>query len=87
MDVPIQSDPADLEKQLIELVKHHGILRIKGFVNVEGKSARHVVQGVGVRFTRYYDRNWTDGEDRQGRLVVIGQAGLDQTAIASSLGA
>lgn len=87
VDVPTQTDPAQLENQLIDLVKHHGILRIKGFINVEGKSARHVVQGVGVRFTRYYDRNWNDGENRQGRLVVIGQAGLDQAAIASALGA
>jgi len=87
VDVPPQTDPADLEKQLIELVKHHGILRIKGFINVQGKSARHVVQGVGVRFTRYYDRNWEEAESRQGRLVVIGQAGLDQAAIASALSA
>ena len=85
VDVPTQSDPADLEAQLVELVGQHGILRIKGFVEVSGKPARHVVQGVGVRFTRYYDRPWADGEDRQGRLVVIGQAGLDQAAIASAL--
>jgi len=83
--VPAQADPARLETTLIDLVERHAILRIKGFVEVEGKPARHVVQGVGVRFTRYFDRPWEPGEDRQGRLVIIGQAGLDQAAIASVL--
>ena len=85
VDVPLQTDPAALEATLIDLVAHHGILRIKGFVEVAGKPARHVVQGVGVRFTRYFDRPWGKDEDRQGRLVIIGQAGLDQVAIASAL--
>ncbi|MEG3617113.1 cobalamin biosynthesis protein CobW [Magnetovibrio sp. PR-2] len=85
VDVPTQADPEQLEAQLIELVKAHDILRIKGFVDVTGKPMRHVVQGVGTRFTRYFDRPWADGEDRQGRLVVIGQAGLDQVAITAAL--
>lgn len=87
VDVPSQADAAALEAKLIALVEHHDILRIKGFVEVQGKPARHVVQGVGARFTRYFDRAWADGEDRQGRLVIIGQAGLDQAAIASALNA
>lgn len=85
VEVPVQADPVGLEAKLIDLVEHHGILRIKGFVEVAGKPARHVVQGVGVRFTRYFDRPWQDGEDRRGRLVVIGQAGLDHAAIAAAL--
>ena len=85
VDVATQDDPAQLEAQLIELVEHHNILRIKGFIEVSGKPMRHVVQGVGTRFTRYFDRAWEDGEDRQGRLVVIGQAGLDQAAITAAL--
>ena len=87
VDVPTQTDPAVLEATLIDLVGRHDILRIKGFVEFTGKPARHVVQGVGVRFTRYFDRAWADGEDRQGRLVIIGQAGLDQAAIATALNA
>ena len=87
VEVPCQGDPAALEAALIELVARHNILRIKGFVAVEGKAARHVVQGVGQRFTRYYDRAWGDDEDRAGRLVIIGQAGLDQGAIAAALNA
>jgi len=83
--VPPQTDPVALEARLMQLVADHSILRIKGFVEVLGKPARHVVQGVGTRFTRYFDRPWEPDEDRQGRLVVIGQAGLDQAAIATAL--
>ncbi len=85
VEVPTQSDPAALETVLKDLSKQHAILRIKGFVAVENKPARHVVQGVGVRFSRYYDRPWDADEDRQGRLVVIGRAGLDQAAITATL--
>ncbi|HEY9078740.1 cobalamin biosynthesis protein CobW [Magnetovibrio sp.] len=87
VDVPVQRDPAALEARLIEIVEAHNVLRIKGFVEVAGKPMRHVVQGVGTRFTRYFDRPWADGEDRQGRLVVIGQAGIDHAAIAGALAA
>ena len=85
VDVPAQADPAALEARLVQLVTDHDILRIKGFIEVSGKPARHVVQGVGTRFTRYFDRPWGDGENRQGRLVIIGKAHLDQAAISSAL--
>jgi len=85
VNVGVQADPAALETRLIEIVEAHNVLRIKGFIEIAGKPMRHVVQGVGTRFTRYFDRAWADGEDRQGRLVVIGQAGLDQGAIAAQL--
>ena len=87
VDIPVQQDPAALEARLIEIVEAHNVLRIKGFVEVAGKPMRHVVQGVGTRFTRYFDRPWADGEDRQGRLVVIGQAGIDHAAITAALAA
>jgi len=85
VDVPAQADPAALEARLVQLVTDHDILRIKGFIEVSGKPARHVVQGVGTRFTRYFDRPWGDDENRQGRLVIIGLAHLDQAAIMSAL--
>ena len=40
-----------------------------------------VVQAVGERVERYYDRPWRTGEELQGSLVVIGQRGLDSAAI------
>ncbi|RAU23667.1 cobalamin biosynthesis protein CobW [Paramagnetospirillum kuznetsovii] len=75
------ADPAALEVRLIQAIADHAILRLKGFLAVEGKPARHVVQAVGTRVERYYDRPWKSGEARQSRLVVIGQKGLDRVAI------
>lgn len=85
VEVSAQADPAELEARLVDVVETHNVLRIKGFIEVQGKPMRHVVQGVGARFTRYFDRAWQEGEDRQGRLVVIGQAGLDRAAITDAL--
>jgi cobalamin biosynthesis protein CobW len=42
---------------------------------------RQVVQAVGSRVERYYDRPWRAGEQQNGSLVVIGQRGLDPAAI------
>ena len=75
------ADPEALEARLEAAIRQHDILRIKGFVDVSGKDMRHVVQCVGSRVDRYYDRPWGAGEARQGQLVVIGQKGLDEAAI------
>jgi cobalamin biosynthesis protein CobW len=50
---------------------------------VAGKPLRHVVQAVGERVERYYDRPWRADEPRRGALVVIGLRGLDPTAIGA----
>ncbi|CAK0759714.1 hypothetical protein CCP2SC5_2640003 [Azospirillaceae bacterium] len=54
-------------------------------MEVEGKPLRHVLQGVGTRIERYYDRPWKPGETRRSGLVVIGQRGLNREAITASL--
>jgi len=46
---------------------------------------RLLVQGVGARFRQHYDRPWRPGEGRQGRIVVIGEKGLDRAAITRGL--
>jgi cobalamin biosynthesis protein CobW len=74
-------DPARLTHRLGALVAAHDILRIKGFVAVDGADRRCVIQGVGTRFERYFDRAWQVGEARASALVVIGLKGLDQAAI------
>lgn len=78
-------DPAALEDRIKAATVAHDILRVKGFVNVPGKPMRHVVQAVGPRVDRYFDRAWQDGEARLSRLVVIGETGLDRAAIARAL--
>ena len=80
-------DPAELEARIQTAAVDHDILRVKGFIHVPGKDMRHVVQAVGARVQRYYDRPWADGEARTTELVVIGQTGLDHAAITSALGA
>ena len=77
--------PAALIERLVPLIAHHDILRVKGFAAVAGKSMRLVVQAVGARVQHYYDRSWATGEPREGRLVVIGQKGLDAAAIRAAL--
>lgn len=79
------ADPAQLEARIKAATVDHDILRVKGFVNVPGKEMRHVVQAVGPRVDRYFDRAWAADEVRQSRLVVIGQAGLDRAAIERAL--
>ena len=80
-------DPVALEERIRALAAGHPILRVKGFVHVTGKDIRLVVQAVGSRVQRYYDRPWRDGEERQSNLVVIGLKGLDWSAVTSCLGA
>lgn len=79
-------DDADaLDRALIDLVKQHDILRIKGFLNRPGKERREVLQGVGPRLSRYFDREWRENEERRSELVVIGLKGLDRAGIEKAL--
>ncbi len=81
------SDPQALQVRIEAAIAAHGILRIKGIVEVAGKDMRHVIQAVGARVQGYYDRPWRPGEERRSRLVVIGEKGLDRMAVAAALGA
>lgn len=85
IDLGAVTDPAALLERLKSVVAAHDILRLKGFVAVAGREFRHVIQGVGGRLHGYYDRPWRKGEERESRLVVIGQKGLDHGAIRAGL--
>ena len=85
--VPAARDPDALIERLSEATRAHDILRVKGFVEIAGKPMRLLVQGVGQRFRRDFDRPWNAGEHRSSRLVVIAQKGVDRAAVAASLGA
>lgn len=63
----------------------HDILRMKGFVAVRGKAMRSVVHAVGTRVDGHFDRAWKPGESTLGRMVVIGQKGLDHALIQTIL--
>ncbi len=83
--LPADLDPAALETRLRAAIETHDILRAKGFVSVPDKPARHVIQAAGPRIERYFDRPWRAGEDRAGKLVVIGLFGMDRAAIAEMI--
>jgi cobalamin biosynthesis protein CobW len=81
VDLPAFASPQALIERLQKAATAHDILRLKGFVEISGKPMRLLVQGVGSRIQHQFDRRWANEETRQGRLVVIGEKGLDQVAI------
>jgi cobalamin biosynthesis protein CobW len=85
VDVPTLDDLEGFVARLRAAVDEHDILRIKGLLEVGGKPMRLVLQGVGDRIQHHFDRAWRPGEKRAGRLVVIGERGLDRAAIATAL--
>ncbi len=87
VDIPAVADPDRLLVRLAEAAAQYDVLRMKGFVEVSGKPMRLLVQGVGQRFRHQFDRPWPAGEQRRGRLVVIGEKGLDRAGIAAALAA
>ncbi len=66
-------NPQDLIAHLRQLVQELEIYRIKGFVNVDSKPMRMVIQGVGDRFDTFFDRLWQPDEPRITKLVIIGR--------------
>lgn len=85
LDVPAIDDPEVFVGKLVALAEQHDVLRMKGFLPVVGRPMRLLVQGVGARFRQQFDRPWRAGEERIGKLVVIGEAGLDRAAIARAI--
>ncbi|MBI5164832.1 MAG: cobalamin biosynthesis protein CobW [Magnetospirillum sp.] len=83
--LPAIADAEALEARLLAAIAAHDILRLKGFLDIPGKAARQVVQAVGGRIERYFDRPWATGEARLSQVVVIGRTGLDREAIAAAV--
>jgi cobalamin biosynthesis protein CobW len=85
VDVPEVASPADLASRAKAVANAHDVLRVKGYAAIGGKPMRLLLQGVGERVDTRYERAWTPDESRVGRLVVIGQKGLDRDAIVRTL--
>ena len=77
----------ELLARLARAITENDVLRVKGFANVAGKDMRLLIQAVGNRIQHYYDRDWRADETRETRLVVIGQKGLDESAVKALLNA
>ena len=71
--------------RLTTIAERHDVLRIKGFVEVQGKPMRLLIQGVGKRFQKHFDRAWAVGEKRRSQLVVIGEKGFDKASVGRFL--
>lgn len=85
VDVGAYSDKETALRTIEGVMKAHGILRLKGFVAIEGAGARLVVQAVGPRVNSYFDRPWGVDETRQSLLVVISEKGMDKPLISAAL--
>jgi len=81
IDLPAFDTPQLLVERIARATAAHDILRVKGFVDIKGKPMRLLLQGVGARIQHQFDKRWPDRARRQGRLVVIGETGLDKAAI------
>jgi cobalamin biosynthesis protein CobW len=83
--VPEIGAPVDIVTRAERAAEVYAVLRVKGYVAVAGKPMRLLIQGVGRRFEHRYERPWYAGEPRTGRLVVIGEKGLDRDGITRAL--
>ena len=79
------ANPLLFAERLAAIIIRHDILRLKGFAEVQDKSMRLVLQAVGTRIERYFDRPWMTGEKRGTRIVVIGLSDIDRDAIAADI--
>jgi len=85
VELPAIARPAEIEARIAAVARLHPVLRVKGFLAVEGKPLRLAVQAVGARIECYFDRPWAPDEPRLGALVVIGLDGLDEAVIRAGL--
>ena len=87
IDLPEVGDVEDLVARIQRLSREQHILRVKGYIAVQGKPMRLLVQAVGERVRHQFDRPW-GASPRQSQLVVIAEHhDIDEPAIRAVLGA
>ena len=85
LPVPTIADIPAFLTRLEKMAEEHDVLRIKGFLDVENKPMRLLVQGVGTRFRHHFDTVWPKEAIRHGHLVFIGEKGLNRAALEADL--
>lgn len=85
VSVPEQASVEGFLTLLQDVAAKFDVLRMKGFATVAGKAMRLAVQGVGTRFRHEFDRPLPPTAERTGRIVVIGEKGLDEAGIRAAL--
>jgi cobalamin biosynthesis protein CobW len=86
IDLPEIADVDALVASIKGLAREQNVLRVKGYIAVEGKPMRLLVQSVGERVRHQFDMPWGT-RPRQSKLVVIGEHGdINEVAIRARLG-
>ena len=78
------NDAKSFSDNVSNIIRDNDILRLKGFAAISGKPMRLTLQAVGPRLDTYFDQPFGSAP-RVTRLVVIGQVGLDRSAIEAAL--
>lgn len=86
VDLPEVTDIDALIASVQRLAREQNVLRAKGYIAIEGKPMRLLLQSVGERVRHQFDQPWGT-RPRQSKLVVIGEHGdIDEAAIKAGLG-
>ncbi|MFC5737876.1 cobalamin biosynthesis protein CobW [Sinirhodobacter huangdaonensis] len=85
IDLPEVVDPDRLVAAIERLAAERNILRVKGHVAVTGKPMRLLVQAVGARVRRQFDRPWGADPRRSALVVIAERADVDAAAIRAAL--
>lgn len=80
------ADPEALQNAIVKLARDRNILRVKGYVAVEGKPMRMLVQAVGERLRAQYDQPWGDMPRRTQLVVIAEHDNIDAAGIRADLG-
>lgn len=84
IDLPILADPEIVAEAIRRLARERDILRVKGYLAIQDKPMRMLVQAVGDRVRMQYDRPWGD-QPRRSQLVVIAEHdAIDPAAIQAA---
>ncbi|WP_039019523.1 cobalamin biosynthesis protein CobW [Halocynthiibacter namhaensis] len=70
--LPEITDPKALEAAIVRLAREQNILRVKGYIAVQDKPMRLLVQAVGERVRSQFDQPW-GAQPRVSELVVIAE--------------
>lgn len=86
IDLPEVDDIDALVARIQTMAREQRILRVKGYLAVQDRPMRLLLQAVGERVRHQFDRPW-GSTPRQSRLVVIAEHDdIDETAIRRHLG-
>jgi len=85
IELPEVADPERLVAAIERLAAERNILRVKGHVAVTGKPMRLLVQAVGARVRRQFDRPWGADPRRSALVVIAERVDVDAAAIRAAL--